>query len=93
MPRLTSKGEKGKPRPGFSREEIDVLWPFMEQWQHKGRLAVEREMRPLPRDYVELLLYTGIRHGTAPHDPTVGKPRSRRHPRFREVLALIKWVD
>lgn len=64
VPKLTSKGKKGKTRPAFSKEEIDTLLVFMEQWQHKGRLAVEREIRPLLRDYVEMLLYTGMRHGT-----------------------------
>ena len=64
VPKLTNKGEKGKARPAFGKEEIDVLLAYMEQWQHKGRLAVEREIRPLLRDYVELLLYTGMRHGT-----------------------------
>lgn len=64
VPKLTSKGEKGKTRAAFSKEEIDVLLVFMEQWQHGGRLAVEREIRPLLRDYVEMLLYTGMRHGT-----------------------------
>ncbi len=64
VPKLTSKGEKGKTRAAFSKEEIDALLVFMEGWQHKGRLAVEREIRPLLRDYVEMLLYTGMRHGT-----------------------------
>jgi integrase len=64
VPKLTSKGEKGKTRPAFSKEEIDVLLAFMEGWSHQGRLAVEREIRPLLRDYVEMLLYTGMRHGT-----------------------------
>ncbi len=64
VPKLTSKGEKGKTRPAFSREEIDVLLAFMLEWQHKGRMSVEREIRPLLRDYVEMLLYTGMRHGT-----------------------------
>jgi len=64
VPKLTSKGEKGKTRAAFSKEEIDTLLVFMEEWQHKGRLAVEREIRPLLRDYVEMLLYTGMRHGT-----------------------------
>ena len=64
VPKLTSKGEKGKTRPAFSREEIDVLLAFMVEWQHKGRMSVEREIRPLLRDYVEMLLYTGMRHGT-----------------------------
>ena len=64
VPKLTSKGEKGKTRPAFSREEIDALLAFMVEWQHKGRMSVEREIRPLMRDYVEMLLYTGMRHGT-----------------------------
>lgn len=64
VPKLTSKGQKGKTRPAFSKEEIDALLAFMEQWSQQGRLAVEREIRPLLRDYVEMLLYTGMRHGT-----------------------------
>jgi integrase len=64
VPHLTSKGEKGTTRPAFSEDEVAKLLAFMEEWQHKGRLAVEREIRPLLRDYVELLLLTGMRHGT-----------------------------
>jgi integrase len=64
VPKLTSKGEKGKTRPAFSREEIEQLLAFVETWQHKGRMAVEQEIRPLLRDYIEMLLYTGMRHGT-----------------------------
>ena len=64
VPKLTSKGEKGKTRPAFSREEIEQLLAYVETWQHKGRMAVEQEIRPLLRDYIEMLLYTGMRHGT-----------------------------
>ncbi len=64
VPKLTSKGEKGKTRPAFSKEEIDALFVFMEDWQHKGRMSVEIQIRPLLRDYVEMLLLTGMRHGT-----------------------------
>ena len=64
VPKLTSKGEKGKTRPAFSKEEIDALFVFMEDWQHKGRMSVEIKIRPLLRDYVEMLLLTGMRHGT-----------------------------
>jgi integrase len=64
VPKLTSRGEKGRARPAFSEEEIAHLLKYMEGWQHGGRLAVEREIRPLLRDYVEMLLLTGIRHGT-----------------------------
>ncbi|ALK90336.1 tyrosine-type recombinase/integrase [Limnohabitans sp. 63ED37-2] len=64
VPKLTSKGEKGKTRPAFSKEEIEQLLEFVETWQHKGKFAVEHEIRPLLRDYIEMLLYTGMRHGT-----------------------------
>jgi integrase len=64
IPKLSIHGAKSKPRPAFTREEVDFLLFFMKVWSTKGRLSVEREMRPLLRDYVEMLLYTGMRHGT-----------------------------
>jgi integrase len=64
VPKLTTKGLKGKTRPAFSEEEINTLLLFMETWQHKGRSALEQEIRPLLRDYIEMLLLTGMRHGT-----------------------------
>jgi integrase len=64
VPKLTTKGEKGKTRPAFSEEEIATLLTFMETWQYKGLRDVEKEMRPLLRDYIEMLLLTGMRHGT-----------------------------
>ncbi len=36
----------------------------MEAWSLGGRNDLEKEMRMLVRDYVKVLLYTGIRHGT-----------------------------
>ena len=64
VPRLSSKGEKSKTRPAFTEQEIEQLLAFMPAWSQQGRLSVEREIRPLLRDYVEMLLYTGMRHGT-----------------------------
>ena len=64
IPKLTSKGQKGTTRPAFSREEIEKLLTFMKTWVLEGRMAVERETRPLLRDYFEILLLTGMRHGT-----------------------------
>lgn len=64
VPKLTSKGEKGKTRPAFSEVEIEQLLTYMETWQHGGKFDVEKQIRPLTRDYVEFLLLTGIRHGT-----------------------------
>ncbi len=64
IPKLTTRGIKSKTRPAFTREEINKLLVYMEGWAKSGRLEVEREVRPLVRDYVEMLLLTGMRHGT-----------------------------
>ena len=39
VPKLTCKGEKGKTRPAFSKEEIEQLLALVETWQHKSKLA------------------------------------------------------
>lgn len=64
IPKLTNRGQKSTARTVFSREEVDKLLMFMEIWAQDGRIAVEREMPPLLRDYVEMLLLTGMRRGT-----------------------------
>jgi integrase len=64
VPKLSTRGEKTKPRAAFDKAEIDRLLAYMVGWSTEGRLATEREIRPLLRDYVEILLYTGMRHGT-----------------------------
>jgi len=64
VPKLNTRGEKSKPRPAFNRAETEQLLAYMVDWEKQGRFAVEHEMRPLLRDYVEILLWTGIRHGT-----------------------------
>jgi integrase len=64
VPKLSTRGERTKPRPAFDKREIERLLAYMVGWSAEGRLATEREIRPLLRDYVEILLYTGMRHGT-----------------------------
>ena len=64
IPKLTTVGIKSVARPAFTRAEIDQLLAAMPEWMTQGRLAIEKITRPLLRDYVEMLLYTGMRHGT-----------------------------
>lgn len=54
VPRLTSKGERSTTRPAFTEQEIEQLLAFMPAWSRQGRLPVEREIRPLLCDYVEM---------------------------------------
>ena len=43
---------------------MDYLLGYMNDWINHGRLEIEQLTRPLLRDYVEILFYTGMRHGT-----------------------------
>jgi integrase len=68
IPRLTTRGGlRAKSRPAFRREEIQQLRQHMEVWCTQvvaKTKAQSQEIRLLLRDYVELLLFTGMRHGT-----------------------------
>ena len=64
IPKLSTKGQKSTPRPAFTAEEVEQLLAYMQGWISAGRFSVENETRPLLRDYVEMLLLTGMRHGT-----------------------------
>ena len=65
VPRFSvSNGTRAQSRPAFTAEEIERLRAFMGGWVGGGREKRTREMRVLVRDYVELLILTGMRHGT-----------------------------
>jgi len=64
IPILSAIGEKGKPRPAFTQEEIQHLLNFMPQWEQGSFMKIYNDYRKLCRCYVEFLLYTGIRQGT-----------------------------
>lgn len=64
VPRLSRRGKKSVARPGFTAEEIRKLLAFMPDWaesdthRHTGK-----QIKLLLRDYVEILLATGMRAG------------------------------
>lgn len=60
---MSRRGVKGKPRPGFTREEIDFLLNYLKTYSVGGHSGVAKEMRLLSRDYIELLIGTGMRCG------------------------------
>lgn len=65
VPRMTVQGGiKAQSRPAFRAEEVEKLRTFMATWSTRGARQRTQEMQLLLRDYVELLLFTGIRHGT-----------------------------
>ena len=63
VPRLSRRGAKSKARPGFTAEEVQQLLAFMPAWCESGHRHTGRQIKLLLRDYVELLLTTGMRCG------------------------------
>jgi len=61
--RLSRRGAKSRSRPGFTVAEIDQLLAFMPAWCEGGHRHTGRQIKLLLRDYVELLLTTGMRCG------------------------------
>jgi integrase len=90
VPKLTTRGEKGKTRPAFTEQEVQQMFAFMDTWQKQGRLGVEREIRPLLRDYIEILLYTGMRHGTEAMGICWNNVEWHTH---KDVRYIRIWVD
>lgn len=60
---LSRRGKKGKTRPAFSKEELDYLLNFLEDYSLGGHSQLAKDMRLLARDYIELLAATGMRSG------------------------------
>ena len=90
VPKLTTRGEKGKTRPAFTEQEVQQLLEFMNVWQTQGRMAVERDIRPLLRDYIEILMYTGMRHGTEAMGICWNSIEWHTH---KDVRYIRIWVD
>ena len=67
VPRMQVKGTKSQPRAAFTESEVAQLRSYMATWvegSSKANKSTESEMRHLLRDYIEMLLLTGMRHGT-----------------------------
>ena len=64
IPTLSRRGVKTKARPAFTTAEIDQLLAFMPEWVAAGgHRNTGRQIKTLLRDYVEILLATGMRCG------------------------------
>jgi integrase len=66
VPQLINNGRKSERRSDFTLEEYKQLIEFMRIWvkQTDGKRDKSVEMRELLRDYVLILVNTGMRHGT-----------------------------
>ena len=63
-PHLFNRGRSGGRRPDFTFEEYRKIIRNLKKWCDAGRIGRTRAMRELMRDYVLILINTGMRHGT-----------------------------
>lgn len=63
VPELRNKGVKPKSRPYFSDTDYKRVSSNLRHWINKGHQKKTREIRTLLRDYVLILVNTGIRTG------------------------------
>jgi integrase len=61
---MSRRGGKGKTRPAFTETEINFLLEYLEDYSQGGHSQLARDMRLLLREYIELLVGTGMRSGT-----------------------------
>jgi integrase len=61
---MSRRGQKGQARPAFTREEINHILEFLKTYSEGGHSSIAKEMRLLCRDYIEILIGTGMRCGT-----------------------------
>jgi hypothetical protein len=64
LPKLNNKGKKSEPRPAFTMAEYKTLTAKMPAWMKEAHTEKSKAMRELLRDYVLVLINTGMRHGT-----------------------------
>lgn len=64
VPLLDAKGQKSIARPAFTNEEVREILGYLETWQKSSYTDRTALMRTLCGEYIQFLLYTGVRHGT-----------------------------
>lgn len=83
-PRLVAVGKKSERRPAFSLEEVRALRGNFDSWIAKARTD-SIALRSLLRDYVTLLLDTGMRPGTEVSELTWGQIEIKYYPVIKKT--------
>jgi integrase len=63
-PKLEATGKKSERRAAFDLSELRALLGNFDDWINAARTDLSKEMRQLLRDYVDVLIDTGVRPGS-----------------------------
>lgn len=91
-PKILAMGKKSERRPAFELEEIRALKANFNEWISRAK-ADSIELRKLLRDYVEILLDTGMRVGTEVDELTWGQIEIKYYPILLDAELDKKYID
>lgn len=91
-PKLLTMGQKSKRRPAFDLDEIRALKANFNDWISRAK-ADSVELRTLLRDYVAILLDTGMRPGTEINELTWGQVEIKYFPLISRAKIDPKNID
>jgi integrase len=91
-PKLVALGKKSVRRAAFQLEEVRALKANFNEWIDRGK-SDSIELRALLRDYVFILLDTGMRPGTEINELTWGQIEIKLYPNKKDAIPVKKHTD
>lgn len=91
-PKLVALGKKSVRRAAFQLDEIRALKANFNEWINRGK-SDSIEIRALLRDYVFILLDTGMRPGTEINELTWGQIEIKLYPNKKDAFPVKKYTD
>lgn len=91
-PKLVALGKKSVRRAAFQLDEIRALKANFNEWINRGK-SDSIEIRALLRDYVFILLDTGMRPGTEINELTWGQIEIKLYPNKKDAIPVKKHTD
>jgi integrase len=91
-PKLVALGKKTERRPAFDLPEVRALRANFDEWIKKARTD-SVELRYLLRDYVTILLDTGMRPGTEINELTWGQIEIKFYPKSEPANLAPEHID
>ena len=91
-PKILAMGKKSERRPAFDLDEIRALKANFNDWISRAK-ADSVELRTLLRDYVAILLDTGMRVGTEIDELTWGQIEIKYYPILLDAELDKKYID
>ena len=91
-PKLVAVGKKTERRPAFDLPEVRALRANFDEWIKKARTD-SVELRYLLRDYVTILLDTGMRPGTEINELSWGQIEIKFYPKSEPANLAPEHVD